>query len=69
MRVSAHQLVACDGDDVSDGEDSGFLADACQEDRLVEIVAELFTEIGGGTVFDCFQYLVGLFEDKWAQRG
>ena len=69
MRVAADELVADAVDRVRDGEVACFLADLRQEDRLVQVVSELFAQLLRPAVLDRLEHLVGLLEHERTQRG
>jgi hypothetical protein len=67
--VAAHELVAHRVERVADGEIPGLLADAGEEDRLEQEVAELVAQLGRRPLIDRLEHLVRLLEDEAAQRG
>src|SRR6185503_3887845 len=68
VRVTTHELVADGIDGVADAEFTGFLADARQEHRFKEKIAELFLQIGGRAALDRLEQLVGFLQDERTQR-
>src|SRR5437762_5788595 len=56
-------------DRVANGEVAGLFAHLCEEDRLVEKVAELFAKLRHVVGVDRLENFVRFLEDKWPQRG
>src|SRR5687767_15355681 len=68
MWMATHELVTDRVNGIADREVAGFLADARQEDRLKQEVAQLFAEVCRVAAFNGVEHLVGFFEHERAER-